>query len=498
MPNLGATPQSSAVTGVGELRTLDDVRALLRRADPDGQLVPCEIRDIRLGADAVDDIADTVAQCLPPDRTADGAEVVLLVDETLIRRGDEDLKAVVEAQLAERFRVRREVLSDGHPELHVSEPVVEAAGRATAGAAAVVAVGGGTISDIAKLAAAPSGQQGLVAVQTAASVDGFTDNVSVLLRGGVKRTVPSRWPDVVVADSQVVAAAPPAMNRAGYGEMTSMFSAPPDWRLASLLGLDDSFHRGPIAILEAVGRDIDSWSPGVGKGDPAAVEELTWALDVRGIATGVAGTTACLSGVEHLVSHMLDLYHGAHHLPMGLHGAQVGVAAVIAASAWEMCLERLASRTPTLTRTALDPTLAQAQVDAAFGSVDPTGRIAAECWNDYSRKLSACAAKLEHIEGVLRGWSDHEPELRALGRPAADLGRGLRAANAAATFDELDPSVGADLGTWAVQNCAFMRNRFTVVDLLTLLGWWGPDDVAEVLQRAHDAVPAPAGARRDR
>ncbi len=491
-PDPGQVPRTAASATSGDLRNLEDVRTLLQEADPQGQLVPCEIREIRLGADAVDGVTDAVAGCLPPGRAADGAEVVVLVDETLIRRGEDDLKTLVETRLGERFRVRREVLSDGHSGLHVSEHVVEAATRAAAGAAAVVAVGGGTISDIAKLAAAPSGQQGLVAVQTAASVDGFTDNVSVLLRGGVKRTVPSRWPDVVVADAQVISAAPAEMNRAGYGEMTSMFCAPADWMLASLVGLDRSFHRGPIAILEAVGRNIDTWSPGVGRADPAAVEELTWALDVRGIATGVAGTTACLSGVEHLVSHMLDLHHGEHHLPMGLHGAQVGVAAVVAAAAWEMCLDLLAAGSPTVVPAALEPSDARARIDAAFGGLDATGRIAAECWSDYSRKLTACGENLERIEDVLRRWSLHEPELRALLRPSSDLGRGLRAANAAATFGELEPTVGPELARWAVQNCALMRNRFTVVDLLTLLGWWTPEDVAELLQRAGDAAPVPS------
>ena len=483
-------PTGASVSGTG-LRTLQDVHALLRDADPEGLLVPCEIRDIRLGPDAAEAVVDAVAECLPVDADPAMAEVVMLVDETVIRRGADDLKAMVEEQLRARFRVRREVLSDGHSELHVTEPVVETATRAVVGAAVVVAVGGGTISDIAKLATGPSGQQGLVVVQTAASVDGFTDNVSVLLRGGVKRTVPSRWPDLVIADAQVIAAAPAEMNRAGYGEMTSLFVAPADWRLAGLVGLDQSFARGPIAILEVVGRDIDEWSAGIGRADPAAVERLTWALDVRGIATGVAGTTACLSGVEHLISHMLDLHHVARQLPMGLHGAQVGVAAVVAAAAWEMCMERLSAGSPGVEVGALDPTTAHARVEAAFSEVDPTGRIAAECWNDYSRKLAACGENLARIEDVLRRWPDQESELRALLRPASHLGSGLRAASAAATFGELEPSIGPDLANWAVQNCHLMRNRFTVVDLLNLLGWWTPNDVVEVLQRASDAVSAP-------
>jgi glycerol-1-phosphate dehydrogenase [NAD(P)+] len=413
----------------------------------------------------------------------------MLVDETLIKREGADLKALVEAQLQEQFRVRREALSDGHSELHVSDEVVKTATQAAADSDAVVAVGGGTISDIAKLATKPSAA--LVVVQTAASVDGFTDNVSVLLRDGVKRTVPSRWPDMVIADAKVIAAAPAGMNRAGYGELTSMFTAPADWRLASLLDLDNSFHRGPIALLEAVGRDIQSWSAAFGQGDASAVERLTWAIDVRGIATGVAGTSACLSGVEHLVSHMLDLYHSAHHLPLGLHGAQVGVAAVVAAAAWEVCFERFASgETRQINASALDNAAARARIDEAFRDLDPTGRIAAECWNDYSRKLQALGQRLEPINATLQSWPSHETELRALVRPAYEIASGLRAANAAAAFDDLEPLIDPQLARWAVENCALMRNRFTVVDLLTFLGWWTPDDVTEVLERAAQALLA--------
>ena len=126
-------------------------------------------------------------------------------------------------------------------------------------------------------------------------MDGYTDNVSVMLKGGVKRTVPSVWPNVVVADAETVAGAPARMNRAGYGEMTSMYVAPADWRLAAIVGVDPSYHRAPVALLAAIGGRLDACAPGVRTGDPHAVQELTWALAVRGIATGVAGTTACHS-----------------------------------------------------------------------------------------------------------------------------------------------------------------------------------------------------------
>lgn len=418
----------------------------------------------------------------------------LLVDRTPMSRRGEDVKAYVESELSRRFDVTTTVLDDGHSELHVVDAVLEEAARAAEAADAVVAVGGGTISDIAKLATRrDDGTPGpvLVSVQTAASVDGFTDDVSVVLRDGVKRTVPSRWPDAVLADAETIAEAPAAMNRAGFGEMTSMLVAPADWRLAALTGVDESFIWGPVRLLRVVGQDLDEWAPGVKEADPEAVAGLTRALALRGIATGVAGTTAVLSGVEHLVSHMLDQHHTRHHLPMGLHGAQVGVASVVAASAWELLFDRMAQGAATVDESALDPERARGALSAAFDELDPSGGVAEECWRDYERKLAAVSAARPRWEALLAEWPDHADELRSLVRPSAEIGAALGRAGAVTRFEDLDPKVGPELARWAVTHCALMRNRFTVVDLLMLLGWWEPADVDEVFARAAAAVASP-------
>lgn len=484
---------------------VEPIEALISDADPDGTLAPCGLRRLVIGPDALVAVTTVVDGLLGSRR--DGAEaagprpsVSLLVDRTLIVRRGEDVKALVEAQLAERFDVTRTVLDDGHAELHVVDSVMDEAARAAQGRDAVVAVGGGTISDIAKVAVQRAGEGAvppvLVTVQTAASVDGYTDDVSVVLREGVKRTVPSCWPDAVVSDTGVIAEAPEAMNRAGFGEMTSMLAAPADWRLASLVGTDTTYKPNAIRLLESVGEDLESWAPGVREGEGQAVASLARALALRGIVTGVAGTTAVLSGVEHLFSHMLDQYHGEHGLPMGLHGAQVGVGSVIAASAWELLFERLDGGAPALSEKALDRDDARRRVLAAFERVDPSLRVAEECWKDYSAKLAAIEANWERVQALLAGWSSHREELRGLVRPAASIARALRDAGSAATPADLDPRVDSDLARWAVANCALMRNRFTVVDLLGLLGWWTRADVDEVLERASRAVPAAEG-RKD-
>ncbi|WP_165307205.1 sn-glycerol-1-phosphate dehydrogenase, partial [Agromyces binzhouensis] len=73
---------------------------------------------------------------------------------------------------------------------------------------------------------------------------------------------------------------------------------------------------------------------------------------------------------------------------------------------------------------------------------------------------------------------------------AGALASALRGAGAASRPAELSPWVDDDLWRWAVSGCHRMRNRFTIVDLLDLLGWWTDDDVDEVLARARSATEA--------
>src|SRR6478672_7811562 len=307
----GESPATQAL----ELDPVEVARRIVADADPAGALPPCRMRSVRIGSFDWSAVTAAVSERLPSNESANGGSrstVALLMDRTPIRRGGEEIKPGIEAALAERFDVRRIVLDDGHPELHASEAVIEQATAAVSGATAVVSIGGGTITDIGKVASAATGGVPLVVVQTAASVDGFTDDVSVLLRNGVKRTTPSRWPDIVLADVDTVDQAPIAMNIAGFGELNSMFTAPADWLLAALLGVDTSYHLAPIRVLEEVGSGVADWSVDLGRSTEATAR-LTRALAIRGIATGISGGTACLSGVEHLVSHMLDLSNGAAH-----------------------------------------------------------------------------------------------------------------------------------------------------------------------------------------
>ena len=474
-------------SSIADPTDLDRVRDVIAASPDPERLVALGIRHLGIGPDVTAQVADELAASLRPG-TADPARVLLLVDATPILRDGEDLKARVEADLGERFAVERLVLGHGD-HLLADDEALDAATAAVQGFDGVVSVGGGTITDVGKVATDRAGGIPLVVVQTAASVDGFTDNVSVVLVSGVKRTIPSRWPDVVLADTTTIRTAPAEMNSAGLGEVLSLYTAPADWRLASLLGLDGSFHETPRDLLLAFAGDPSEWAVGLSEGDPQAVLRLTQVLAIRGIGTGIAGTTACLSGVEHVVSHMLDMHAAAHDLPVGLHGAQVGAATLVASAAWHLLLDRLEQQ-PSPALVELDRESQRRRVEQAFARVDGSGRQGAECWRDYSTKLDAVDAARERIEQALREWPAVAAEFRGSIPTPETLAVALHAADSPSGPDGLEDWIDEGHFRWAVQDCLYMRNRFTVADLLLHLGWWTDAEVDTVLNRARSAAAA--------
>lgn len=428
---------------------------------------------IWMGPAALDQLSAAVA------RLATSERIVILEDATPMRIGDADLKHLCAEVLASVGTPMRVVLGPPEGTLHADAAAIAAAARAARGAGCLVSVGSGTITDVAKEAARLSGAP-LVAVQTAASVNGYADGMAVVLKDGVKRTVPSAWPTELLVDVRILVDAPRNLTRSGFAEMMAMFTAPADWRLAAAVGLDPRFDSRAIDLFRSEGERLLAAASGVGTGEPESIQVLARLLTQSGLAMGAVGRTAPLSGTEHLISHLLDMSAVAGGGSAGLHGAQVGVAAVIASCVWERVLERLEQadfETPPPS-----PAVAEELVEKAFAGVDPGGGMARECWGDYQRKLAAwVAVDRDRLAGE---WLSLKSDLGAMVRSPETIVTALTDAGAAASFSRLDPSVDAERARWAVASCHLMRNRFTVVDLAFLTGGWTDDDIDSVLERA--------------
>lgn len=457
-----------------------DLDGLRRRLadDPTGRRHPIGLGAVRIALDALDHLVTDVATV-----RRDGP-VVVVMDATPMRRAGRDLKIEVHARLSSTFPTTTVTLTAADGELHADAAALATTDAAIAGAGCVVSVGSGTVTDVAKDASMRAGGIPFVVVQTAVSVNAFSDDMAVLLRDGVKRTVPSRWPDVLLVDLQVIAEAPPAMNRAGFGELCSMFTAPADWYLASAVGVDDGWDPGIVALFREGAEGLLEGASRFGANDPEMLAELAARMTLTGIAMGVAGRTAPLSGTEHLLSHLLDMNAGVSGRLLALHGAQVGVAAVLAATIWADTLDRLDPAILTRDSAFPEPHVVERRVRAAFAPLDLSGRMADECWRDVSRKLERWHAARAKVEAFATAWDLHRTALRSLLVSPDVLAGALAAAGAPRRIPDLEPAAPEATLRWALGTLPLMRDRFTVADLRFFAGEWDDATVDDVLARS--------------
>ena len=474
----------SSFSNVSDPTDLSRIKSVIASAAQPERLVPLGIKQLEISWNASELLVFAAAEILREQMIEPvGAKVLFITDDVTIFKGQRDFKAYVNETLTKYFKVTWLTLTaDGV--VKVDDKTLDLASAAVPGHDLVVGLGGGTISDIAKVACNRNPGTQLISIQTAASVDGYTDNVSVVLKNGVKRTIASNWPEVVLADLEVIQSAPLELNLAGFGEALSLYTAPADWELASRLGLDSSFHETPRDLLLAFAGDPAEWGNGLAIGNLGAVEQLTKVLAIRGIGTGIAGTTACLSGTEHLISHLLDMRAVASGEQVGLHGAQVGAASLVSAMAWRYLIEIL----PELELQAVDIDLFAQKVTTAFAGIDKSGTLTSECISDVTKKLEKVQALQPSIAAQLKAWQIDPSKLAAITPIPEALAQGLLVSGAPMTYADLEPWVTEEIWQWSVANCHLMRNRFTAVDLLALCGRWEKSDWERVLELTDLAV----------
>jgi glycerol-1-phosphate dehydrogenase [NAD(P)+] len=177
---------------------------------------------------------------------------------------------------------------------------------------------------------------------------------------------------------------------------------------------------------------------------------------------------------------MAAMADGAAH---DLHGAQVGVASVVAAALWEVALdeEGLGELDPWVLA---PPDDLRAQVHACWIGLDPSGRVGAECWAAVERKFTTWAGHRDGTATVLGDWGAHEETLRRYAYAPDVPARALQRWGAPLRFADLSPGVDPEGARWALRSLPFMRNRFTLADLLLLAGRWNDELVERVLDRA--------------
>ena len=200
----------------------------------------------------------------------------------------------------------------------------------------IIGVGSGVINDIGKILSALSGKPYII-VATAPSMDGYASATSSMTRDGLKISLPSRGADVIIGDSRILCQAPMKLLRSGLGDMLAKYISICEWRIAHLL-LGEYYCEEVADLVRGAVAQCVSHADGLLRREKDAVMAVFEGLIIGGVAMNYAGLSRPASGVEHYISHVLDMRAVEFHQRAELHGLQCAVGTVIAARLYEKLL----------------------------------------------------------------------------------------------------------------------------------------------------------------
>jgi len=335
--------------------------------------------------------------------------------------------------------------------------------RAGAGVDVLVAVGAGTLCDLAKYAGDVL-QRPVVLYPTAASMNGYTSNITALAVRGLKRTLPCTPAIGIFADPEHVATAPQRMTAAGVADFLSRCSSGADWRASHLL-LDVHFEPKARALSAGIQEKLIAAAPRVGRGEPEAVALVLEALLLSGFSMVVAGSSAPASGGEHLISHYLDMKSALHGTPHDLHGTQVGVATVYCLRLWERILALGEDMIDVEKLVAAQP--ADEQIRAWIRE-DWGAEVGAQVQQQWDAKKMNPAALRGFLERLRRELPRMRRELTQDLLPASVVADAVRECGGPVTPEDLQAPI--EEYRRALSRARYLRDRFTVLDLAQALG----------------------------
>lgn len=197
----------------------------------------------------------------------------------------------------------------------------------------IIGVGSGVINDIGKVVAKVTGKPYFI-VATAPSMDGYASATSSVEREGIKLSLNSKCPEVILGDFEILSAAPLKAMLSGLGDMLAKYIAVTEWKITNII--NGEYYCDEIASLVrlALNKCVSNADKLLQR-DKEAVKSVFEGLIISGAAMEYAGLSRPASGVEHYISHVLDMRSVAFKTPVETHGIQCAIGTLYALKMYE-------------------------------------------------------------------------------------------------------------------------------------------------------------------
>jgi glycerol-1-phosphate dehydrogenase [NAD(P)+] len=326
----------------------------------------------------------------------------------------------------------------------------------------LLVVGSGSLTDIARMISSRTGIP-FVSVATAASMDGYASPVAPLVIGGIKTTIPASVPVAIVADTDVLCAAPYAMTAAGFGDLLGKYNSRTDWRLAQIV--TGEYHCQQVEdLVNQVVDDCVGQAAQLRQQTPEAIEGLTQGLILSGLGMLAVGSSRPASGAEHSLSHYWEIMALLRQRPAHFHGTKVGIGTAIMAKVYAkfFASDPHAVDLDDIKRRKVSFEAWQQEIRAVFGPA--AARVIAIQtpffldWEAQQRTIATVQAKWAEIQAL-------RPLELSYDQVAAIL------TTAGAPVEPQDIGIDADYVRETLRYAKEVRPQYTVFSVIDALGW---------------------------
>ena len=190
----------------------------------------------------------------------------------------------------------------------------------------VISVGSGSLNDICRLSCARLDRNFCI-FATAPSMDGFASDTAPIVANGFKSSYAARSPQLIVADTEILAKAPKCLKSAGFGDLMAKYVGLVDWEISSLVS-GEYFCRKVADITRYAADSVLRMADRICDDDPEAAGQIFESLILTGLGMSFTGNSRPASGAEHIVAHMIDSLEVTKGKLPNFHGEDVGVATI--------------------------------------------------------------------------------------------------------------------------------------------------------------------------
>ncbi len=189
----------------------------------------------------------------------------------------------------------------------------------------ILALGSGTINDLAKYASFLH-KIPYAVIPTAPTMNGYLSANASIVVGGHKKTLPAHMPKAVLCDLMMLCKVPERFIAAGFGDAICRFTAQTDWYMSHLL-METPYDPLPFKLLEENEKQLITSIEPLKRRVPQAVQLLMENLLLSGLGMGVAGSSAPASQGEHLIAHTMGMVPSVGLAPQHrpLHGEHISI-----------------------------------------------------------------------------------------------------------------------------------------------------------------------------